>query len=126
MDSRVGCRAQKASLGWKRNVQMNLHDSYGLGISRLVAIHGPHWEDIGETLDFFPTKCRDRFRVIRLDYNRGPWSQEETDQLSEIVLRLKSNGHLGPFWVIVSEEMKTRNATQCLLKWQVLTLVLHL
>lgn len=87
-------------------------------LKRLFLVHGPKWFEIGRELGRFGTACRDRYRVIREQYAKGYWSEEETALLLETVNRLNAERERDPVgcdltWFWVSEQVKTRSPSQC-------------
>ena len=96
-------------------------------LKRLVAIHGPNWEQIGQSLQKLSINCRDRYKSIRLGYNSGnifvsflgKWLDEEVERLKSIIAELTQNGErpVRGLWIVTSERMQTRSIVQCFDKW---------
>ncbi|KAM0684442.1 RNA polymerase I enhancer binding protein [Mitosporidium daphniae] len=96
-------------------------------LKRLVSVHGPNWEQIGQQLQKLSINCRDRYKIIRLSYISGKifvlfvgkWSEEEVERLKSIISELTRDG-MRPargLWIVVSERMQTRSVLQCFDKW---------
>lgn len=69
-----------------------------------------------------PQACRDKWRQIKNENrNIGPWSEEETSKLIEIVKEMHDGKMPDPGvkipWSNVSKEMDTRSWYQCQVKW---------
>jgi hypothetical protein len=114
--------------------------------------HGNKWTKISKIIGRSADACKDRYRnhlyktenrnygdlefraflcVSDREYKLGPWSKEEEDRLSEIVLSMTveqgKDSERNIFWKRVSEEMGgQRGRTQCRIKWYVLHLILHI
>lgn len=93
-------------------------------LKQLVAVHGFMWEVVGKELGRISIDCRDHYRTLREGLNKGPWSDEETAKLLDIIKGiqrarvekgLKMTNTLP--WVTISDALQTRNITQCYVKW---------
>jgi hypothetical protein len=89
-----------------------------LRLLHLFAIYGPDWKRISSMMGRTDLNCRDRYRNIQIGFNKGKWSREEEIRLLEIIDQLKLESPTIPFWVAVSEQMKTRSPIKCLTKWR--------
>lgn len=93
-------------------------------LRRLFAIHGPQWQIIAKELGRYNNSCRDRYRFIRQQYHKGPWTSDEVTRLRNAVCELtsckkdsgKDKEGVGA-WASISEMVQTRNWHQCLVKW---------
>ncbi|KAF7301819.1 Carbohydrate esterase family 9 protein [Mycena indigotica] len=91
-------------------------------IQAVVSV-GKHWEKVSTLVGRQATDCRDRYRNYLKDRDArqtGPWTAEEEEKLSEIVLELQEGKDLDydvP-WTQVAELMGgTRGRQQCRIKW---------
>jgi len=87
---------------------------------RLFGEYGSKWSMIGVELDRFPGSCRDKWRDIKADYQKGAWSPAEDAQLIELV-RKSSRAEEAPRsninWTAISDVFKTRSHGQCRKRW---------
>ena len=84
---------------------------------------GKRWTKIADYVQRTPLDCTDRYRLhlSNLDRAKGPWTQEECDKLSKLVLEMKEQDHYKVhneiFWTVISQKLKTRSPHQCRIKW---------
>ncbi|KAJ7947849.1 Cyclin-D-binding Myb-like transcription factor 1 [Quillaja saponaria] len=93
--------------------------------------HGPDWKSLADALGKHRFHVKDTFRRIRLEnMNKGQWSQEEYQNLFNLVntdLRLKAfeefkKSKYGMLrdnicWEAVSDKLETRSNSNCCQKW---------
>lgn len=85
--------------------------------------HGRDWVTIGETLPHHRHADRIHIRyefLCREEAKRNPWSSEEDDRLRDAI-----GAHGSRDWSIVAQEVKSRNATACVLRWLWLNMNQH-
>ncbi|XVF46292.1 hypothetical protein PTKIN_Ptkin03bG0016200 [Pterospermum kingtungense] len=99
-------------------------------IRNFVQEHGPKWKLLADTLGKHRHHVKDKWRRIKLDNtNRGHWSQEEYQNLFDLVnkdlcmraLEEKKSKH-GMLrdnipWTAISDNMQTRTFFTCCIKW---------
>lgn len=86
-------------------------------LKHLFNVHGPDWETIGKFLDRYGMSCRDRFRTLRNQGSKGPWSEEEIQRLVDAIAHVRQSSNGQACWPIVAERVGTRSMTQCQVKW---------
>ncbi|KAF6746064.1 hypothetical protein DFP72DRAFT_823432 [Ephemerocybe angulata] len=90
-----------------------------------VAQFGQAWEKVSPCVGRMASDCRDRYRnhIVNSDIRAtGPWSEEEEEELTRIVLDMMakqgSEDDSDVFWSDVSQLMGgRRNRQQCRIKW---------
>lgn len=82
-------------------------------VIRLHNLHGNNWAQIGEMLDRSGQSVRDKFRSS-MDRSVGGWNEEEVERL---ITAVKEANESGFSWQLIAQQVKTRNAVQCLRKW---------
>ncbi len=108
----------------------------------LVLRHGRAWALISNKLNRSADACRDKHREFSLNFNKGKWSDEESENLIKIVrsllklapdtsieqmkdLVLKNRGNNVP-WNVVSKRMKNkRSRLACLKRFQQMSGIKH-
>ena len=96
-------------------------------VARLHNLHGNNWAQIGEMLDRSGQSVRDKFRSSMdrsvgkfscyesTNWNPiGGWNEEEVERL---ITAVKEANESGFSWQLIAQQVKTRNAVQCLRKW---------
>ena len=103
-------------------------------LANLVEWKGEKWKEIGEFLERAGASCRDKWRSMRHNYQRGDWTPEELSQLKQLVNEQlaaqgaapgrgpgKGNEHLpvrdNINWKAISLKLKTRSENTCCTKW---------
>jgi len=94
-------------------------------LERAVSELGQRWEKVSHQVGRTANDCRDRWRnhiQHRSTRIAGPWSKEEEDQLTAIVLSITTDKGISAdndvFWSEVSNKMGNRRTRQqCRIKW---------
>ena len=103
-------------------------------LADLVELKGEKWKEIGEILERAGASCRDKWRSMKNNYQRGDWTPEELSQLKQLVNEQlaaqgaapgrgpgEGNEHLpvrdNINWKAISLKLKTRSENTCCQKW---------
>lgn len=79
-------------------------------LSRLVAIHGKAWKEIGEIMGRYREHCQHVYLGDQAR-NHGPWSEKECRAFTDAVAEFTVNGTV--LWSQVSDAIGTRSENQC-------------
>ena len=99
-------------------------------IKRFHEKHGPNWKMLADALHKHRIHVKDAYRRIKLpNLNKGRWSQEEYQNLFDLVnldLRMRAFGEKkykhgmlrdAISWEAISEKLSTRSNVSCCTKW---------
>lgn len=102
----------------------------------LVALTGKKWTRIQNQLNRSADSCRDKFREIDQEYERGAWNTEDTNKFVNLIreyLKVDANMDMKEVgemvhhkninipWDVISKKMGNRSRLSCLKKWQHIT-----
>ena len=76
-------------------------------------VEAPVWQEASSLVEGrSPEECLARWNVLSVEQVKGPWSQTEDDQLSELVSR-----YGGKQWARIATMMPGRTGKQCRERW---------